>query len=342
MILGIESSCDETSASIVKSGVSEIYTSLATSRDLHEKTGGVVPEVASRKQLEFILPVLEDCFAQSCLILKISRQELISEIKAIAVTKGPGLIGSLVVGIEAAKALSLAWNKPLVPVNHLVGHLYANFLVHPIIEFPAIGLVVSGGHTDLVLIKNHGDLMYLGGTLDDAAGEAFDKTARLLGLSNYKLGGPAISKKAAEYDNSVKPTHSLPRPLIDADNYDFSFSGLKTAVRYLVEKNPSLPPQEVAFEFENAVVDVITTKTLKAVKEHNVKSLLMGGGVVANTRLRNTMQELMTNQNIKLYYPPINLCGDNAAYIASTAHFNFNPVDSFNQLQPDPALSITA
>ncbi len=339
MILGIESSCDETSASVVKDGVEEIYTSLATSRDLHEKTGGVVPEVASRKQLEFILPVIYDCITNSAKKLSISNDALINQLTALAVTKGPGLIGSLVVGIEAAKALAFAWNKPLIPVNHLVGHLYANFLAHTTIKFPAIGLVVSGGHTDLVLIKNHGDLVYLGGTLDDAAGEAFDKTARLLGLSNYKVGGPAISKKATEYNSNNPVEHKLPRPLIDAPNYDFSFSGLKTAVRYLAEKNIA-PVEEIAFEFESAVVDVLTKKTLKAIKEHKVKSLLMGGGVVANERLREKMSLLMVGENVEVYYPPVRLCGDNAAYIASAAHFNFKPA-LFKDIQPNPSLSIT-
>ncbi len=338
MILGIESSCDETSASIVKKGVEEIYTSLATSRDLHEKTGGVVPEVASRKQLESILPVIYDCLNQSAQKLSTTTLSLISDITAIAVTQGPGLIGSLVVGIEAAKALAFAWNKPLIPVNHLIGHLYANFLTHSNILFPAIGLVVSGGHTDLVLIKSHGDLTYLGGTLDDAAGEAFDKTARLLGLSNYKLGGPALSKKAAEYNKNIPILHRLPRPLIDAPNYDFSFSGLKTAVKYLVEKN-TIAVDAVAYEFEAAVVDVLAKKTLTAVKEHNVKSLLMGGGVVANLRLRERMTDLMAQEKTALYYPPIRLCGDNAAYIASTAYFNYKEI-SYKDLQPNPSLSI--
>lgn len=335
MILGIESSCDETSASIVKNGVEEIYTSLATSRDLHEKTGGVVPEVASRKQLEFILPVIDDCLSTTCACLNISRADLISQIDAIAVTKGPGLIGSLVVGIEAAKALSLAWNKPLIPVNHLVGHLYANFLAHPNISFPAIGLVVSGGHTDLVLIKNHGYMDYLGGTLDDAAGEAFDKTARLLGLSNYKLGGPAISKKAQEFNTNQRVKHKLPRPLIDSQNFDFSFSGLKTAVRYLVEKN-EVPVEEVAFEFESAVVDVIVKKTLRAVETYNVKCLLTGGGVLANKRLRQALTDVI---KVPVYVPPLHLCGDNAAYIAAAAYFNDTAVE-LQHVQPDPSLPI--
>jgi N6-L-threonylcarbamoyladenine synthase len=335
MILGIETSCDETSASLVKDGVEEIYTSLATSRDLHEKTGGVVPEVASRKQLEFMLPVLEDCLKGACAQLNVSRSDLISQIDAIAVTKGPGLIGSLVVGIESAKALALAWEKPLIPVNHLVGHLYANFLTHTNIEFPAIGLVVSGGHTDLVLIKDHGVIEYLGGTLDDAAGEAFDKTARLLGLSNYKLGGPAISKKASEYDVSRVVTHKLPRPLIDSANLDFSFSGLKTAVRYLVAKNEAAV-DEVAYEFESAVVEVLVKKTLKAIELHSVKCLLTGGGVVANTRLRD---ELEKHCPVPVFFPPLRLCGDNAAYIAAAAYFTSTP-SSFGDLQPNPALSI--
>ena len=204
-ILGIETSCDETSVALVENGVKEIYMSLASSQDLHEKTGGVVPEVAARKQVEYILPVINDCLNESSNLLGISNEELIKQISYIAVTKGPGLIGSLVVGVEAAKALSIVWNKPVIQVNHLIGHLYANFLVHQGIEFPAIGMVISGGHTDLIYIKAHGDYTFLGGTLDDACGEAFDKTARLLGLSNYKLGGPLLSKKALEFKGIYKP-----------------------------------------------------------------------------------------------------------------------------------------
>ncbi|MDC0449240.1 tRNA (adenosine(37)-N6)-threonylcarbamoyltransferase complex transferase subunit TsaD, partial [bacterium] len=287
-IFGIETSCDETAAAVVRDGVYEICSVVSSSADLHHKTGGVVPEVAARKQVEFIVPVVEETLNQF--------GEGIDKIDALAVTVGPGLIGSLLVGVEAAKALSLAWDKPLIPVNHLVGHIYANWVDNPnSVEFPALGLVVSGGHTDLVLMKGHGGMEFLGGTIDDAAGEAFDKTARLLGLAKY-LGGVELSNKAAECTNNTL-VGRLPRPMLDRDNYDFSFSGLKTAVRRLVEGN-NLPPEVVACEFETAVVDVLVKKTIRAAKNHNVKSILLGGGVSANRPLRKRMSVEAKNINV--------------------------------------------
>jgi N6-L-threonylcarbamoyladenine synthase len=339
VILGIESSCDETACAIVENGVYAHSSVVASSKDLHEKTGGVVPEVAARRQIECVIPVISEALSEF--------SGGLDSIDSLAVTVGPGLIGSLIVGVETAKMLSLVWDKPLVGVNHLVGHIYANFLASsdtgdiPIIEFPAIVLLVSGGHTDLVLMRGHGDFEFIGGTLDDAAGEAFDKTARLLGLAKY-LGGVELSKTAA---TCTENTFSgvLPRPMIKEPGYDFSFSGLKTAVRRLVEKQTVLDSTTIASiscEFETAVVDVLTAKTFKAVENYAVKSLLLGGGVSANTPLRARMRILAEEHNIALHVPPLNLCTDNAVYIASAAYFNYSPMKSFEDIQANPSLGI--
>ncbi|MBP8960816.1 tRNA (adenosine(37)-N6)-threonylcarbamoyltransferase complex transferase subunit TsaD [Patescibacteria group bacterium] len=337
-ILGIETSCDETAASVVEDGTKELAFVVASSKDFHEKTGGVVPEVAARKQVEYIVPVLDQVFSQ------VPKEQ----IDAIAVTQGPGLIGSLIVGIEAAKALSLALNKPLIAVNHLVAHFYANFLTYSPkeIKFPALVLVVSGGHTDLVLMLGHGNLQHLGSTIDDAAGEAFDKTARILGIGDY-LGGVKLSNKAAECKENTL-AGLLPRPMLDKDTYDFSFSGLKTAAKRIVEeaeigdsadlrKNYSV--EALACEFETAVVDVLVGKTVRAACAFNVKSLLIGGGVAANTLLRTRLQNDVANLGIQLFLPELRLCGDNASTVASAGYFNQRFV-SFSELTPKPSLTI--
>lgn len=358
-LLAIESSCDETACAIVSDGVHEISSVVASSADLHEATGGVVPEVAARKQLEFIVPVIESTLTKALDILPISKENLIASIDAIAVTVGPGLVGSLLVGIEAAKALALAWNKPIIPVNHLVGHIYANFIeysdsvtgkiISPSIEFPAIALVVSGGHTDLVLMHGHNKLQYLGGTCDDAAGEAFDKVARILGLAKY-LGGAAVSKKALECKNcgNNRLTNKLPRPKIQDIDWDFSFSGLKTATKRILETG-QFQTSEIAQEFEQAVVDVLVKKTLHAAKHFGVKHVLLAGGVAANRLLRESLQIQCSEQNKVLFMPPIRLCSDNAVYIASAAYFSIQgdlsklvPVShpSWLDIVAQPSLSI--
>jgi len=332
-ILAIETSCDETASAIVEDGVYEIASVISSSAKLHEKTGGVVPEVAARKQLEFIMPVIEEVFTQSNLTQK--------DIDAIAVTVGPGLVGSLIVGVEAAKTLSMVWNKPLIPVNHLVGHIYANFLLRATssgeaILFPALVLIVSGGHTDLVLMQNHGKFEYIGGTLDDAAGEAFDKTARLLNIQQY-LGGAALSKIASTcVVNTLQG--KLPRPMLREDNFDFSFSGLKTAVRYMVEKS-NYPVEVVAYEFETAVVDVLVDKTMRAAKKYAVSSILLGGGVAANKPLRERLNNSTSDLGVPVFIPPVHLCGDNAVYIASAAFFNPWVCD-VKVVIPNPSLGI--
>lgn len=338
LILAIESSCDETAAALVEDGVRHLASVIASSKELHEKTGGIVPEIAARKQVEFVVPVIEETLNKAQQALGVaSREEVINKIDCLAVTVGPGLIGSLLVGVEAAKALSVAWNKPLIPVNHLVGHIYGNYVDQPkAIEFPAVVLVVSGGHTDLVLMKNHGDMAYLGGTLDDAAGEAFDKVARLLGLGDY-LGGPLLSKTAATCTHN-ELLGRLPRSKIHDPDFDFSFSGLKTAVRRLVETETH-PIESVACEFENAVMDVLVTKTMAAIKKHNVKSLLLAGGVAANTQLRTRLKNDAEDIGVAMYVPPINLCTDNAVYIASAAYFN--PVKkALNEIIANPSLGV--
>jgi N6-L-threonylcarbamoyladenine synthase len=328
-ILAIETSCDETAAAIVEDGVTLIASSIASSRELHEKTGGIVPEIAARKQVEAIVPVIEDTLEKANLKL--------NDIDKFAVTAGPGLIGSLVVGVAAAKSLALSEKKPLIPVNHLVGHIYANWIdVSKLPEFPALVLIVSGGHTDLVLMKDHGDFEYLGGTLDDAAGEAFDKTARLLGIKKY-LGGPELSKLSASCEKN-EMQGSLPRPKIKDADFDFSFSGLKTAVKRVVEED-NYELKSLANEFETAVVDVLIKKTMRAARENNVKSILLGGGVSANDQLRSRLQQEGKNADISVHLPPINLCTDNAIYIASAAYFNQVDKD-LSDIVSDPSLGI--
>src|SRR3989344_2863594 len=295
IILGIETSCDETSASVVKDGREILSQVISSSLNLHTQTGGVIPEVAAREQIKAILPVLEQAMADSLQTTDYGKQKAVDRrpwtvdhIDAIAVTVGPGLIGSLLVGVEPAKTLAYVWTKPIIPVNHPPGHLYANWLTgenEP--EFPAVGLVVSGGHTDLVLMKNHGEMEFIGGTRDDAAGEAFDKSARLLGLP-YP-GGPSIAAEAAKFQiTNDKLQIKLPRPLLDEKTFDFSFSGLKTAVlrdvnrlkeSHISHQNPSshvqLPTSTIAYEVQEAITDVLVQKTLRAVKHYGVSTLLV-------------------------------------------------------------------
>ena len=330
LILGIETSCDETAAALVEDGIYEISSVVASSQELHKKTGGVVPEVAARKQVEFMVPAIAET-------LKKARVSA-ADIDALAVTVGPGLIGSLFVGVEAAKALAMAWDKPLIPVNHLVGHIYAAFIGSDAPALPAVVLIVSGGHTDLVLMRGHGALEYLGGTVDDAAGEAFDKTARLLGLGAY-LGGAALSRKAQEvFPATSSRCPRLPRPMLDQATFDFSFSGLKTAVKRLVETG-RYPVAVVAREFEDAVVDVLAAKTMRAAKGLGVKSVIVGGGVAANSHLRNRLRAEVGTQGFTLHIPPPRLCTDNAVVIASAAYFN-QTQKKLSEIQPNPSLVI--
>jgi N6-L-threonylcarbamoyladenine synthase len=326
-ILGIETSCDETSASLVKintnnAKVQLISNVIASSLALHAKTGGIIPEVAAREQVKYILPVIQEA------IKDIKNPQ--KEIDAIAVTTGPGLIGSLLVGVETARTFAYVWDKPIYSVNHLFGHIYANFINQNSksddeIKFPSIALIVSGGHTDLVLIKNHKQTKWLGGTRDDAAGEALDKTGRILGLT-YPAG-PQIEKLAQKIKTDK---YNFPRPLINSKDFDFSFSGLKTAVLREVQASGKLDNQttsDICFSLQEAVFDVLIKKTLTAANKYNVKSILLGGGVAANQTLRDRLKASIDNSksSIKLFVPPKSLCTDNAAMIAAAGFFNYEP-----------------
>jgi N6-L-threonylcarbamoyladenine synthase len=321
-ILGIETSCDETAAAIVENGTKILSSSVASSEEFHKKSLGIIPETAAREQLKSIIPVLDE-------VIKPLNH---STIDAIAVTVGPGLIGSLIIGVETARTLSWLWNKPIIPVNHLVAHLYANFLQFKNISFPAVGLVVSGGHTELVLLRNYGKITYLGGTRDDAAGECFDKTARILGLG-YP-GGPAIAATAAQFpisNSNYQFPIKLPRPMLNQDNFDFSFSGLKTAVLRVAKTNKP----HLAYEIQEAITDVLVAKTLKASKKYQAKSILVGGGVAANSRLREKF-----SKSVNVFIPDPRLCTDNGAIIATAAYFN-KKFTSWQKIKPNPGLEIT-
>jgi N6-L-threonylcarbamoyladenine synthase len=330
-ILGIETSCDETAAAIVENGVKILSNIVASSAEMHSKTGGVIPEQAARQQVVSVLPVIDTAFKEAGLNEK--------DIDLVAVTVGPGLIGSLLVGIETARTFSLLWKKPVIAVNHLVAHIYANWLSESQPKFPALALVVSGGHTDLVLIKDHGVLEWIGGTRDDAAGEAFDKCARLLGLP-YP-GGPSIAAEASKFQTANNKLLMFPRPMIKENNFDWSFSGLKTAVLRAVEKQKSLDVPRLSAEIQEAIVDVLVEKTLRAVKKFKPKSLLLAGGVAANERLREKFQEEIAKRKIKIDFrvPPPGLCTDNAAYIAGYAHFVNSPT-GWQRLEANPELTI--
>ena len=309
--LAIESSCDETSMSIVKNGIEEVATVVLSQIDIHKTYGGVVPEVASRSHVESITIVLDEVLNKANMTM--------DDIDIIGVTYGPGLIGSLLIGLQAAKTLAMLYHKPLVPVHHIAGHIYANNLEERL-KFPLIALVVSGGHTDLIYMKEDYSFERIGSTLDDAVGEAYDKVAKVLGLS-YP-GGPLIDKLAMQGDD----TYNLPYPLDDS-SYNFSFSGLKSAVVNLVhnekQRGCEIRIADMAFSFQKRVVTVITKKTMKAIAEYNVKNLVIAGGVAANNGLRSKMVELIKDKNIKLSIPRIKYCTDNAAMIGAAAYYAY-------------------
>ena len=347
IILGIETSCDETAAAIVKDGRHILANVVASSASLHAKYGGIIPEIAAREQLKSLLPVLQETFFQAAPFTG-HLPSAISQINAIAVTVGPGLIGPLLIGIETAKTISHLHQLPLIPVNHLVGHIYANWLIptnpppdftspNPP-QFPVLALVVSGGHTDLVFMKNHQHISLIGSTRDDAAGETFDKTARLLNLP-YP-GGPHLSQLA----KSGQPSYPLPRPLTDNSTFDWSFSGLKTAVSRLVEQNKHLDSANLASSIECAIIDSLVSKTIQAAKQLHPRSLLLAGGVSANSHLRQTFKQtvasLPASVNPQLFIPSPSFCTDNAAYIAAAAYFHYTPKHPF-QLYAEPSFCIT-
>jgi len=309
-ILGIETSCDETAAAVVEDGRRVLSNVVASQIDIHRRYGGVFPEVASRQHVLSILPVIEEAMAG------LSWDEL----DAIAVTYGPGLAGSLLVGVNTAKGLALGRGLPLLGINHIEAHIYANWLTGNEVAFPALCLVVSGGHTELILMSDHGQYRRLGGTIDDAAGEAFDKVGRLLGLE-YP-GGPAI-ERVAQYGDPT--AFKLPRAWL-GNSYDFSFSGLKTAVLRIVKKYESegklqrLPLADLAASFQAAVVDVLVEKARRAAQECGARQILLAGGVAANKTLRRQMAQ---RSALPVLCPPISLCTDNAAMVASAAYFRF-------------------
>jgi len=310
-ILGIESSCDETSASIVKNGTEEISTVISSQIDIHKDYGGVVPEIASRHHVKNITIVLEECLKQANMTM--------NDIDAIAITYGPGLIGSLLIGLEAAKTLAFIHNKPLIPVHHIAGHIYANSLVRPL-EFPLLALVVSGGHTELIEMTSHYKFEKLGGTLDDAIGECYDKVARVIGLE-YP-GGPKLDQLAKE----GKCTYKLPIPLHD-DSYNFSFSGLKSAVINLAhneeQRNNPLNKENLATSFQTVAVESVINKTRKAVKDKNIKSLIVAGGVAANQGLRSEIEKLGQELHVQISIPPMKYCTDNATMIAAAGYYAY-------------------
>ncbi|MEH7815820.1 tRNA (adenosine(37)-N6)-threonylcarbamoyltransferase complex transferase subunit TsaD [Bacillus velezensis] len=332
-VLGIETSCDETAASVVKNGNEIISNVVASQIESHKRFGGVVPEIASRHHVEQITLVIEEA---------LSKAEMgFDDLDAIAVTEGPGLVGALLIGVNAAKALSFAHQIPLVGVHHIAGHIYANRLIGEL-QFPALALVVSGGHTELVYMKEHGSFEVIGETLDDAAGEAYDKVARTMGLP-YP-GGPQIDKLAAVGTDSIP----LPRAWLEEGSYNFSFSGLKSAVINTLhnasQKNEVIPPEDLAASFQQSVIDVLTAKTSKAAKEYGVKQVLLAGGVAANKGLRAALQqEFIHSGDPELIIPPLSLCTDNAAMIAAAGTVAFEKgIRGSYDMNGQPGLELTS
>ncbi|EMI09315.1 tRNA (adenosine(37)-N6)-threonylcarbamoyltransferase complex transferase subunit TsaD [Anoxybacillus gonensis] len=306
-VLGIETSCDETAAAIVKNGREIVANVVSSQMESHQRFGGVVPEIASRHHVEQITLVLEETMKQANMD--------VSEIDAIAVTEGPGLVGALLIGVNAAKALAFAHRIPLVGVHHIAGHIYANQLVQEM-KFPLLALVVSGGHTELIYMKEHGVFEVIGETRDDAAGEAYDKVARALQLP-YP-GGPHIDRLAKQ----GKPTVDLPRVWLEEGSYDFSFSGLKSAVINTLhnakQRGETILPEDMAASFQTSVVEVLVGKTIQAAAHYDVKQILLAGGVAANEGLRTQLQKQVEQlTEVELVIPPLSLCTDNAAMIAA-------------------------
>jgi N6-L-threonylcarbamoyladenine synthase len=342
-ILGIETSCDETAAAVVKTEIKSkrilvLSNIIASQIDIHKKYGGVVPEIAAREHVIHILPIIDQALQQA----KINPKE----IDYIAVTKGPGLITSLMVGLETVRSLAFAWNKPVIEINHIEGHIYANFInLNQKIRFPAIILTVSGGHTNLVLMDKNHKLKIIGETLDDAAGEALDKAAKMMNLG-YP-GGPVISQQAQNYIDKQKTAEKtdqikLPRPMINNNSFDFSFSGLKTALLYKLrqDKNWKQRIPEYCYEYQEAIIAVLIKKTIAAAKKYKAKSVMLSGGVAANIRLREKL-EIAVKQELLLssfFVPKLEYTTDNAAMIATAGIFKVSKgkIRDFSQLKVDP------
>lgn len=349
IILGIETSCDETAAAIVIDGTQILAHNIASSLSIQNQYGGVVPEVAARHQTEYMIPILKSTFEQA--------QIKPDDIDAIAVTIGPGLMGPLLVGVETAKTLSYVWQKPLIPINHMIGHIHSAWLdedapAPP--KFPLLALIASGGHTDLILMNSHTKLTPIGSTRDDAVGEAFDKVARILNLG-YP-GGPIVEKRADEGNPNA---YSFPRPMIDSDDFNFSYSGLKTAVLYKIKEIIELRGElderltnDICASFRSAAFEVLVRKSIKAAQTYNVKSVLVTGGVAASRHLKALMQKAVADNlpaEVSLNVPPLKLATDNATYIAGAGYFLFdklalNPQKDFESilsLEPNPNLTST-
>lgn len=313
VILGIESSCDETAAAVVRDGREILSSIVASQIESHKRFGGVVPEIASRHHVEAVTLVVEEALTKA--------EMTMDDIDAVAITEGPGLVGALLIGISAAKALAFAHNKPLVPVHHIAGHIYSNRFVEDF-KFPLLALVASGGHTELVVMTEHGKYEVIGETRDDAVGEAYDKVARVLNLP-YP-GGPNIDKLAQTGEDTMK----LPRVWLEADTYDFSFSGLKSAVINSVhnttQRGETILPENLSASFQASVVEVLVGKTLRAADEYNVKQVIVAGGVAANSGLRTALSaKFEGNNDVELVLPPLSLCGDNAAMIAAAGEIAY-------------------
>lgn len=328
-IFAIETSCDETSCSIIKNGNVDVSTVILSQIDIHKNYGGVVPEIASRNHTESITLVFEECLKKANMTL--------NDIDAIAVTYGPGLNGSLLVGIEAAKALSLATGKPLVPVNHMAGHIYANKFVGEF-KFPLLALVVSGGHTEIIYMDKEYSFKKIGSTLDDSVGEAYDKVARVIGIP-YP-GGPLMDKMAS----IGKHSYNLPVPK-DDDSYDFSFSGLKSAIINLVhnekQRGNEINKEDLATSFQETAVGILVKKTKKAIEEYGIKQLLVAGGVSANSGLRKALEEICAELNVELLKPEIKYCTDNAAMIGAAGYYAYKKGDRADlSLNPEPGLDL--
>ena len=333
LTLGIESSCDETAAAVLRGGRELLSNIISTQIPVHRKYGGVVPEIASRRHIVNVMPVIDEALQQACITL--------SDIDQIAVTYGPGLVGALLVGVSAAKALAFAQNVPLIGVNHLEGHIFANFLTHTELTPPFISLVVSGGHTALIHVRDYNHFTMMGQTRDDAAGEAFDKVARVMGLP-YP-GGPEIDKLSMEGDENAI---DFPRALREKGNYEFSFSGLKSAVlNYLNEmkmKHVEVNQADVAASFQKAVIEVLVQKSLEALSESKLDTLVLAGGVAANSTLEQKLRKEAKVYGVHFYYPSKMLCTDNAAMIACRGYYQSRAgLFSDLRLNAVPGLSLT-
>lgn len=331
LILAIETSCDETSAAVVEDGHILLSNIIASQIKSHMRFGGVVPEIASRHHVEQITQCIEEAMVEADVDY--------SDLTAVAVTEGPGLVGALLIGVNAAKAIAYAHNLPLIPVNHMAGHIYANRLIQPLV-FPLLAIVVSGGHTELVYMSADGEYQIIGETRDDAAGEAYDKVGRVLGLT-YPGG-----KRIDEMAHLGEDTFHFPRGMIREDNYDFSFSGLKSAfintVHNAEQKAELLNKNDLAASFQASVVDVLLTKTLRAAKELDIKQLVLAGGVAANRGLREGLVDMMAKElpDVELIIPPLSLCGDNAGMIGAAAYVSYQKGEFADyQLNAQPGLS---